>query len=269
MMKIDIKKEDCNWAFSLFKKDIALFSIGKGDILIMKENYKNECYWEQKSFNYPEGKEDILIGKTGSNEFTVKRIIVIQMEETKESKQIKEEKMKKQIEEENKKLKENEIKTKEQYSKEIKQIEEWSEIKYKEVIFDTSINDWDVFTSEFDRIIFGKEKLVFIIEDTENNVFGCYINSKIDKYQYLENNEVKGSPITDPKAFIFSMRNNGRSKEMIKIPIKKEDSNWAFILYKKEWGILFGIGRGHDICIMKENNKNQCYCVPLSFEYPE
>ena len=74
-----------------------------------------------------------------------------------------------------------------QYSNEIQIIEEWSFTKYKEMIFDSEIHNWSKNTSEFDRIIFGKEKLIFLIEDTENNLFGCYIDSKIDKYSYYEN----------------------------------------------------------------------------------
>ena len=155
------------------------------------------------------------------------------------------------------KLQENNKKMKEEYEKEINQIEEWSETKYKEMIFDSQIHDWDINTSEFDKIIFGKEKLIILIEDTNNNVFGCYINSKIDKYCY-ENDISKGERITDANSFIFSIKNNGRSNEMIKMEIKKEWSNWAFILFKKEWGLLFDIGGGHDICIMKENYKNYC-----------
>ena len=43
---------------------------------------KNECFCDPDVFDYPEGKENILIGKIGeNNKFTVKRIIVIQMEE--------------------------------------------------------------------------------------------------------------------------------------------------------------------------------------------
>ena len=41
----------------------------------------------------------------------------------------------------------------------------------------------------------------------------------------------------------------------------------AFTLYKKNWGVLFSIGRGNDICIKKENYKTKCYCNPLSFDY--
>ena len=51
-----------------------------------------------------------------------------------------------------------------------------------------------------------------------------------------------GRMITDPNEFIFSLRNNGRSSEMIKIPIKKENSDWTFSLFKKEREILFRIG---------------------------
>ena len=41
--------------------------------------------------------------------------------------------------------------------------------------------------SVFDKQIFEKEKLVFVMEDSERNKFGCYINAKIDKYRYYEN----------------------------------------------------------------------------------
>ena len=66
--------------------------------------------------------------------------------------------------------------------------------------------------------------------------------SKIDNYYCQENGEWKGQRITDPNAFIFSLRNNGRSEEMIKMNIKKEFSDWAFTLYNKEFEVLFSIG---------------------------
>ena len=110
--------------------------------------------------------------------------------------------------------------------------------------------------------------MIFLIEDTNNNLFGCYINSKIDKYRHQVNGTWKGERIKDQNIFIFTIRNNGRSNEMIKINIKKEDSNWAFTLYEKDNTALFGIGGGHDIGIYKENYKNQCYCKPETFSYP-
>ena len=150
-------------------------------------------------------------------------------------------------------------------NEEINQIEYWIEREIQDVIFDSNNDNWYQSTSEFDSTIFGKEKLLFLIEDSNKNVFGCYIKSKIDKYYDM--NDSYGTGIKDRKSFIFSLRNNGRSKEMIKIDMNKESMNIAFTLYKKEHRMLFAIGEGNDICIMKENNKNKCYCQPKSFNY--
>ena len=49
-----------------------------------------------------------------------------------------------------------------------------------------------------------------LIEDTKNNVFGGYINSKIDSYRWKEGNELKGSHITDSNSFVFSLKSNGQ-----------------------------------------------------------
>ena len=48
--------------------------------------------------------------------------------------------------------------------REFKQIEEWSLMTFKKVIFDSDIHDWNQHTSKFDQRIFNKEKFVFIIE---------------------------------------------------------------------------------------------------------
>ena len=161
-------------------------------------------------------------------------------------------------------LKENNKQIQEEYSKEISKLEEWSFTKYEQMIFDSSIHCWNENSSEFDSIIFNKEKLMFFIEDTNDNLFGCYINSKINRCKYK-----KGSGIRDENAFIFSIKNNGKSDEMIKMDIKKELSDSAFTLYTKESDKLFEIGRGCDICIKKENNKKLCFNIPQTFKYPE
>ena len=80
------------------------------------------------------------------------------------------------------------------YTNEINKI---TNLKIKEILFDSEIHDWEIGTSEFDLKIFGKEKLLFLIEDTENNLFGGFINSKIDNYIYYEQFKMKGKFITD------------------------------------------------------------------------
>ena len=71
--------------------------------------------------------------------------------------------------------------------REIALLNEWTETTFKEIIFDSDICDWNQCTSTFHQRIFNREQLVFIIEDEEGNVFGCFINAKIDKYKWKEN----------------------------------------------------------------------------------
>ena len=75
-----IKKEFKNSAFMLFQDDDKmLFQVGEGDLFIPKQNYKHKSSINPHSFEY-NGNENILTGKIGfKNKFTVKRIIVIQM----------------------------------------------------------------------------------------------------------------------------------------------------------------------------------------------
>ena len=132
------------------------------------------------------------------------------------------------------------------YQKYTNEINKITKLKIKEIIFDSEIHYWERNTSEFDSKIFGKEKLLFLIEDTNNNLFGGFINSKIDKYIYYEQFKLKGKRIIDSNAFLFSINNNETMK------IKKEWSGFAFKLYKKEENVLFGFGNGPDISIMKK-----------------
>ena len=63
------------------------------------------------------------------------------------------------------------------------------------------------------------KRLLKSIEDEEGNVFGGYINAKIDCYGYER----------DPNAFIFSIQSNGRLEQPMKSESKeinaKDDEN--------------------------------------------
>ena len=47
-----------------------------------------------------------------------------------------------------------------------------SKMEVKEKIFDSDIHDWSEKTSEFNQKILNKSRLIFLIEDSENNLFG-------------------------------------------------------------------------------------------------
>ena len=55
----------------------------------MKSNFKNGCYCEQNTFNYGKQRNQLVGSESEDYPFEVKRIIVIQMEETQQLKQMK------------------------------------------------------------------------------------------------------------------------------------------------------------------------------------
>ena len=87
-----------------------------------------------------------------------------------------------------------------------KQIEIITERTIKEEIFNTNKHRWKMNNSEFDTKIYGKGNVAILIEDEEDNVFGVYLEHKIDSYQFL-NKENKWEGICNPDkwATIFSI----------------------------------------------------------------
>ena len=47
----------------------------------------------------------------------------------------------------------------------MKQFEEWTELKYSEIVFDSDEDNWSINTSVFAEKIMGKDQLLFLIED--------------------------------------------------------------------------------------------------------
>ena len=83
---------------------------------------------------------------------------------------------------------------------ELKQLENWTNKKYKQIIFDSTKDNWNQYTSTFDSQLLNKENISIIIEDTQGNVFGVFIKSTITSNRL----------IFDNNAFVFSLRSNGR-----------------------------------------------------------
>ncbi|BFU23355.1 trichohyalin, putative [Entamoeba histolytica] len=137
----------------------------------------------------------------------------------------------------------------------IKQIEEWTEKRINNILFDSDKDDWNVNTSVFDQRIMNKEHVIIIIEDLEENKFGGYVNEKIDKVVTTFN---------DSHSFVFSFESNGRMKGMKKFDIKVQ--RYAFILNSQADDYLFGFGLS-DIVVGKENNKTASHCSQHSFSY--
>ena len=130
---------------------------------------------------------------------------------------------------------------------EIKQIKKWSNLMCHSVMFDSECCDWKQKTSTFDKHIFNKEKMIFLIETEDNIKCGMFMSSKIDKYRYVdENGDVQG--VVDPQSFVFTFRNNQPTKYMMKEEKKNESTCF---LYQQDDARMISFGR-RDLFIMKK-----------------
>ena len=148
----------------------------------------------------------------------------------------------------------------------IKEIEQLTFSEFGEVLFDSDFCNWDQNSSTFDSHIFGKEKVVFVIEDEDGNVFGCYINSMIN--QRIDNIVAKDNENSnfDNECILFSLNSNGRSKEPVSFNIQTKYAKEAFRLYSKYSEGLFTIGK-QDVIIQKQKLRKYCNCQPTAFDY--
>ena len=132
----------------------------------------------------------------------------------------------------------------------MKQLEEWSELKCSDIVFDSNVDKWNVNTSKFNERIIGKKQLVFLIEDEDGEKFGYYLNTKVvTRYNRLIR--------TNNKSFEFNLESNGRLQQPMKFEIK-DLREGGYYLHEKSHSCLISLG---DICLYKENYKNQSHCI--------
>nr|AAG45212.1 unknown [Entamoeba histolytica] len=85
---------------------------------------------------------------------------------------------------------------------EMRQIEEWTNRKVRNRLFDSHIDDWNKNTSVFIQRVMNKEHII-IIEDEEGNKIWRYVNSKIDKVDGF---------INYSQSFLFSLESKGKNE---------------------------------------------------------
>ncbi|BFU18161.1 hypothetical protein EHI8A_047030 [Entamoeba histolytica HM-1:IMSS-B] len=142
----------------------------------------------------------------------------------------------------------------------VKQLEEWTEKRISNILFDSNNDDWNISTSVFDQRILNKEHIIIIIEDEEGNKFGGYIHSKIDETD---------ERIKDIRSFVFSIKSKGGLFEMQLSYMFRHQ--YIFYLYTRPSILLFAIGdelyaTKNNIVIYKENNKTKSWRSQFSFE---
>ena len=98
-------------------------------------------------------------------------------------------------------------------------LEEWSERQVDNILYDSDRDGKD--SQTFRNKIMNHQHLYFIIIDNQNNVFGHYHDSVINKI---------GSSIFDKKIFLFTLFSNGRCeakkyKPIIEVSTKISNDN--------------------------------------------
>ena len=117
------------------------------------------------------------------------------------------------------------------------------------ILFDTNNDYWEINNSSLGVKLLERNDILILIDDGENNKFGCYFPSTIKtigKYNESEN------------CFIYSLN----KKKRYSIKTKKQ----GMCIHKVDDDKLITIGK-EDIVIFKKEKKDQCYCKQSSFEY--
>ena len=140
----------------------------------------------------------------------------------------------------------------------MKQLEEWTQKKYGEILFDSDINEWSNPTILNEKIN-GREKLIFLIEDEDGEKFGYYLNTQKEKHM----NEIK----TDSGSFHFNLESNGRLETPMKFEIK-DINNGGIMIFENSCGFLIKLG---DIVVFNKEYKHISSCQQNEniFDYHE
>ena len=80
--------------------------------------------------------------------------------------------------------------------------EEWIGLKYNTILFDSEYCNWTIGKSTFDKRLYQKNKFIIVIEDTQKNIFGGYINERINE-KFNLNSYIYKYTYNDLKSFLF------------------------------------------------------------------
>ncbi|EDR27092.1 hypothetical protein EDI_135460 [Entamoeba dispar SAW760] len=139
---------------------------------------------------------------------------------------------------------------------------EWSQKKDMKLIYD-SLTEEIVRNkvSRLEQLVIGKKNLFFIIFDSDENIFGGYIDKTIDELDYC---------IHSDTMFLFVLDSNGRFNS----PTRFEcNGSQKFVMFscKNEWLLTFGYSvrwpEKSDIAIIKSSTGKKNYCGTNGFEY--
>ncbi|ELP86373.1 hypothetical protein EIN_296930 [Entamoeba invadens IP1] len=130
---------------------------------------------------------------------------------------------------------------------------QWTNLAMSDIIYDSASSQKE--KSVVTQLLLKKKDLVFLLEDSHQNRFGGYLHKEVS---------VVHKPLSDKKAFLFSLFSNGRIEGMEKFEIGQK-YNCCFRLPNKSSKILFKFGEKGDL-VVKFDGENS-FCQQLSFNF--
>ena len=127
---------------------------------------------------------------------------------------------------------------------EMKKLEEWTNMKCQDVLFDSTKDNWNQNMSVFNNKIIGKRNLIFLVTSSKNVKFGSFIHSPITHI-----GEVKKEQ-SDTTSFTFSFKNRNFRKYSI-----RRNASTVMWTYNPSDNLLFGIG-SNDFNINKNGKQS-------------
>ena len=134
------------------------------------------------------------------------------------------------------------------------QLEDWTRLKCSDILFDSYIDDWNYYSTTLNERIIGKNQLVFLIEEDDDEIFGYYLNSKVIE-SYDEEME------TDLESFHFNLQSNGRLQGPMMFEI--QDTRDGYELFIGDKPNLISLG---DIRLYKYSGIGS-YCVQNDWKF--
>ena len=133
-------------------------------------------------------------------------------------------------------------------------LEEWTGLQSSDVLFDTDVNSWSMYTALLNERIFGKKQIVFLIEDEDGEKFGYYLHTTVKEIMWEEK-----AFEADSESFEFNIQSkDNRLPNPMKFEIKDvKEGGYKLWLNDNDPGFLIFIG---DIVLMLKNYKNCCLC---------
>ena len=136
-------------------------------------------------------------------------------------------------------------------------LEQVTHLSLGEVLFDSYHDDWSSRSTILKRII-NKHDLLFLVEDTDNELFGGYIHEHIPE-QYDQ-------WINDSQSFLFNLKSqNNRLSHPMKFEIKQ--SHRAFYLHPENHSELLFLGCHGSLCVFIKEFQDQSICDQYESAY--